>query len=124
MASDRKLLQEVAKLRLDEAKLLMRERLFSGAYYVAGYAVECALKAKIATQFKANEIPDKSLVNNIYTHDLEALLRLSGLQVELETTRQNDPRLYNRWLIVKNWTEQARYTLWTEDKAGAMMDGR
>jgi len=65
MASDQKLLQELAKLRLDEAKLLAREKRFSGAYYLAGYAIECALKALIAAQFRQNEIPDKNLVDKV-----------------------------------------------------------
>jgi len=123
MASERALLQHLAKLRLEEAKLLAREKQFSGAYYVAGYAIECALKARIAAQFRGNEIPDKNLVNKVYTHDLADLLRLAGLEAELETARQSDSEVDRRWSIVKNWTEQARYSLWTEDQATGIIDG-
>jgi hypothetical protein len=123
MPSERTLLQQLAKLRLDEAKILARESQFSGAYYVAGYAIECALKARIAAQFRKDEIPDKNLVNKVYTHDLADLLRLAGLEAELETARQNDAEFDRRWSIVKNWTEQARYSLWTEDQAAAIIDG-
>jgi hypothetical protein len=70
MASDRAHLQRLAELRLAEAKILAQERQSSGAYYIAGYAIECALKARIAAQFRENEISDKNLVNRIYTHDL------------------------------------------------------
>jgi HEPN domain-containing protein len=121
MASERTLLRQLAKLRLDEAKLLAREKQFSGAYYVAGYAIECALKAIIAALFRENEIPDKNLVNKIYTHDLAALLSLAGLDTSLER-EQTDPELDRRWSIVKNWTEQARYTIWTEEQATAIID--
>jgi HEPN domain-containing protein len=123
MATDRTLLQQLAKIRLDEAKLLAREKHFSGAYYLAGYAIECALKARIAALFRENEIPDKNLVNKIYTHDLAALLGLAELERPLETGRQSDPNLDRRWSIVKNWTEQARYAVWTEEQAAAILDG-
>ena len=123
MASDRTPLQQLAQLRLGEAKLLLREKQFSGAYYIAGYAVECALKACIAAQFRENQIPDKNFVNRVYTHDLAELLRLAILETKLETARQSDSELDRRWSIVKNWTEQARYSLWTEDQAAAIIDG-
>ena len=122
MASERALLQQLAGLRLEEAKALARQRQFSGAYYLAGYAIECALKARIAAQFRANEIPDKSLVNKIYTHDLAELLRLAGLEAELETGRQADSDLDRRWSITKSWNEQARYSVWTEEQALAIID--
>ncbi len=38
-------LQRLAKDRLLDAKALFAARRWSGAYYLAGYAVECALKA-------------------------------------------------------------------------------
>jgi HEPN domain-containing protein len=122
MASERTLLRQLAKLRLDEAKLLAREKLFSGAYYIAGYAIECALKARIAALFRENEIPDRNLVNKVYTHDLAALLSLAELEKPLEMERQTDPELNRRWSIIKNWTEQARYALWTEEQATAIID--
>ena len=45
---DRKDLQELSKVRLREATALLNLGLFDGAYYLAGYSVECALKACIA----------------------------------------------------------------------------
>ncbi len=122
MANERSLLQQISKLRLDEAKLLAREKQFSGAYYIAGYAIECALKALIAAQFRENEIPDRKFVNDVYTHDLGKLLGLAGLEEELTTARQRDPELDQRWSIVKNWDEKSRYSLWTAEQAAAMID--
>jgi hypothetical protein len=58
MATDRPLFRQLAETRLREAKLLFQDREFSGAYYLAGYTVECALKAIIAGKFRADEIPD------------------------------------------------------------------
>ena len=41
--------QRLADVRIDEAGVLLAAGRWSGAYYLAGYAVECALKACIAT---------------------------------------------------------------------------
>ena len=93
-----------------------------GAYYVAGYAIELAFKAAIASQFRENEIPDKTLVNNVYTHNLVSLLKLAGLEKPLELDCQKDPELERRWSIVKNWSEEARYAIWTEEQTRAIID--
>lgn len=122
MANERALFQQLARLRLDEAKLLFQHKLACGAYYLAGYAIECALKARIAAQFRGNEIPDKTLVNKVYTHDLPDLLRLAGLEADLDSARRADSDLDRRWSIVKNWSEQARYGIWTEPQAAAIID--
>jgi HEPN domain-containing protein len=121
MATERTLLQQLAIHRLDEAKLLLREREPSGAYYLAGYAIECALKALIAAQFREHEIPDKSLIDKIYTHNLPALLGLTGIAEPFEAAREADPELDRKWSIVKSWSEQARYSVWTEAQALAMI---
>jgi HEPN domain-containing protein len=122
MAADRAHFQRLAELRLAEAKILAREGQSSGAYYIAGYAVECALKARIAAQFRENEIPDKNLVDRIYTHDLAELLRLAGLEAELDVARKNDAAPNRRWSVIKNWNEQSRYGFWTDEQAEAMVD--
>ena len=54
--SDFRILSET---RLEEARLLLKGRRHLGAYYLAGYAVECALKACIAKQRKRFEFPPK-----------------------------------------------------------------
>jgi len=94
----------------------------SGAYYLAGYAIECALKAKIACQFRENEIPDRAFVNSVYTHELTALLRLAGLESELDDAIAKDADLGQRWTVVKGWSENARYSIWTSDDASSMID--
>lgn len=93
-----------------------------GAYYLAGYALECALKARIASRFREDEIPDRALVNSIYTHELTTLFRLAGLESELEDAIELDVELGRRWAIVKKWSEQTRYAIWTDDDASGMID--
>jgi HEPN domain-containing protein len=122
MSQDRATFQQLAELRLAEARLLLENGLASGAYYLAGYAIECALKAIIATDFRADEIPDLKYVRDIHTHDLSALLRFAELEEQLEAEKKNKPELYDCWTTVKTWSETARYKVWTEADASAILD--
>jgi HEPN domain-containing protein len=101
--------QRLARLRVKEAKTLLDNQCYEGAYYLSGYAVECAFKACIAKRIKRYEFPDKKLVNEIYTHDLSKLLSVSGLELEHRRESAADPNFESNWAIVKQWSEQARY---------------
>jgi hypothetical protein len=105
-------LQRLAEIRLEDAILLLQNKKTSSAYYLAGYAVELALKACAAKLFQNNAIPDKNLVNALYTHSLENLMATSGLLPELKTTIKNDPVFGANWGIVTKWTESSRYEFW------------
>lgn len=62
--------QELARVRLREAGALLRARHYDGAYYLAGYAVECALKACLARKVRRHEFPPKvGCVSQMYDHD-------------------------------------------------------
>jgi HEPN domain-containing protein len=122
MSQDRATFQQLAETRLAEAKLLHEQGLHSGAYYLAGYAIECALKAKIAADFRENEIPELKRVQSIYTHDLSALLGLAVLKEDLDAEKELHPELYQRWGIARAWSENARYKVWTEADASAILD--
>jgi hypothetical protein len=63
-------LQKLSRMRVKEAKALLDAGQSCGAYYLTGYAVECALKACIAKQVRRNDFPDKRTVTESYTHDL------------------------------------------------------
>lgn len=103
-------LQRIARLRVKEAKVLLENGYFSGAYYLLGYAVECALKACIAKQIKRYDFPDRKLVSDSYSHELEKLLSVSGLKSELQKEIQNNPNLEVNWAIVKDWSVESRYS--------------
>jgi HEPN domain-containing protein len=102
-------LQAVAAMRIDEAKTLLDAGHFSGAYYLVGYSVECALKACVARQVRRGDFPDKRLANEAFTHDLEKLVAVAGLKQGLETDRRANPSLEVNWAIVKDWTVETRY---------------
>jgi hypothetical protein len=90
-----------------------------GGYYLAGYAVECAIKACIAKQFQEFEFPDKAKVLDSYSHDYLKLFRVAGLDV-LEETRRRSAFKWS-WGIVKDWNEATRYLLVGEDRAREMV---
>lgn len=70
-------------------KSCLRNRRHSAAYYVAGYVVECALKACLAKKARRHEFPPKpdEVRKSYYTHDLQDLAKASGLLVEFEKGR-------------------------------------
>lgn len=97
--------------RRREAAALLRADLFPGAYYLAGYAVECALKACIARQVGRYEFPDKKLAQEAWTHDLQRLTQLAGVAPDLTKDTKTNPALQLNWAIVKDWSEATRYDL-------------
>jgi HEPN domain-containing protein len=102
-------LQRVTRLRVQEAHTLLMDGRFPGAYYLMGYAVECALKACVAKQTRRYDFPDKKLANDVYTHDLEKLLQVAELTRVFEADRRASLELELSWAIVKDWSEGARY---------------
>ncbi|MDQ3754076.1 MAG: HEPN domain-containing protein [Acidobacteriota bacterium] len=93
-----------------EAKILFANGHYEGAYYLLGYAVECAFKACIAKRMKRFDIPDRKLVNDLYTHDLNKLLAVAELKPEYDKVSKANPDFELNWTIVKDWSEQSRYT--------------
>jgi len=106
---NRKDLQALANLRLREAQALFKAREFSGAYYLAGYAVECALKACIAKQVKRHDFPDKKSMNDAHTHDLEKLSGLANLESSRLALAQANENFRKNWDIITSWSEASRY---------------
>ena len=109
--------QRLSDLRLKEAKALVVAGFSEGAYYLAGYAIECALKACIAKRTREHDFPEKKLVNDSHTHDLGKLLDLAGLKDALARVIGNDRRLETNWETVCGWSEQSRYDLFEGDES-------
>ena len=119
---NRKDFQELSKIRLREAQALLDLELYDGAYYLAGYAVECALKACIAKGTQRYEFPDKKRVDSSHTHNLRELVRLADLEdARKEASRASEKfRLY--WDIVEAWSEQSRYQRLNPDSARSLLN--
>ncbi len=109
VATTRADFEKLIVLRLEEAKLLIDQRQdWDGAYYLAGYAVEFALKIRIIAQMiQSNSFPNKKLVDSYYKHDLTLLQKAAGLEDEMN----NDPLVSLQWNVVKDWSEQSRYEI-------------
>lgn len=102
--------QRLADWRAKEAGVLARNGCEQGAYYLAGYAVECALKACIAKKTKRHEFPPKKeYVDQVYSHKLETLLDFAELKKQLEDEMKKNHALAENWLVVKEWNESKRY---------------
>jgi hypothetical protein len=113
-------LQKLADMRIDEAKALLDQGKWSGAYYLAGYAVECGLKACIANLLKSETFPEKAFSDKCYIHDLAKLVALSGLKGQLDADTAADAGLFGNWGTVFTWSEQSRYDEKDEKAARAL----
>jgi HEPN domain-containing protein len=98
--------QNLSAVRIREAKALARLRLYDGAYYLGGLAVECALKSSIARMTQRYEFPDRGRANSVYTHNLEGLLKLAGLD---HTLKAAEPAVQDAWARTKSWNVETRY---------------
>ena len=115
-------LQTLANERLAEAKILLDAGKWSGAYYLAGYAVECGLKACIANLLKSEIFPEKDFSDKCYIHDLEKLVVLAGLKTKLDTDVTANANLDGYWDIVRAWKETSRYEQKSQADAQALYD--
>lgn len=103
-------LQDLAELRIREAKILLDAGSYPGAFYLAGYSIECALKACIAKATKEHDFPDKpEQIRQIYSHDLKKLLSLAKLEDTFENDMKSNSDLRAYWNSVVNWNEEKRY---------------
>ncbi len=95
--------QKLAEARLLDAKALFGAGRFDAAHYLAGYVVECALKACISKLTREHDFPPKD-TRVLYQHDLESLVKVSGIaELFLED---------GYWEVVKEWKPGAiRYEL-------------
>lgn len=120
MTLSRNDLRNIAQVKLDDAVLLFDHGRYSNSYYLFGYAAEIALKTRIATVFLPETIPDKKFVNDVYSHDLDKLVRLAGLDGLLKVEREQSPAFEAYWSTVSDWSEDKRYDIIDVFRATAM----
>ena len=100
-------LEALVDIRVKEAKVLLDNYCYEGAYYVLGYAIECAIKVCIAKQVKEHDFPDKQLAIASYTHRLSDLLGVAGLKQKLQEKEETDEEFKLNWAVTKDWSEDA-----------------
>ena len=104
-------LQHLANLRLREASVLLDAGCFEGSYYLAGYAIECGMKACFAKKTGQYDFPNRRAVDQIYKHDPTELISAAGLGEEWQKELQSTKAFNENWAVVKQWSEQKRYAV-------------
>ena len=101
-------LRSIAQARLEDAQVLLASDRHDGAIYLSGYAVEIALKARICETLHWAGYPSTSSEFRDYqtfrTHNLDVLLRLSGIENEILTDALAE------WSAVAYWDPEVRYS--------------
>lgn len=124
----RSTLQKLTHQRLVDAAILLTANQPDTAFYLAGYTIECALKAAVCRTLDQDDFyqPDRNNKGGRYvqdrvfrefkTHNYSDLLVLSGLSAKFDEARLVDSQLDSAWLIVgrNRWSEQNRYELGTK----------
>lgn len=100
-------LEVLAQARFDDAEILFAANRYDGAIYLCGYAVELALKARICRTLNWPDFPETRGefrdFQSFRTHDLNVLLRLSGINAQIRS------RYHAEWSIVAVWQPELRY---------------
>ncbi|MBA3312233.1 MAG: DNA-binding protein [Planctomycetaceae bacterium] len=95
-------------MRLEEAKALLEAEQWPGAYHLTGLAVECALKAWISRQTRANTFPLRD-GGKLYVHEAEKLVAQGGLTIHLQSEKAANPPFAIKWALVAQWSVDSRY---------------
>lgn len=106
---------KASKHRREDAQTLHDGGRWRGAMYVAGYAVECLLKAKLMKQYGCHHLNDledelrrRGLMSEqatVYTHQLEHLLEWTQTIDRLRLSA----RLWRTFNLVNRWLPAWRY---------------
>jgi len=103
--SDINKFSRVAKQRLTEAQILLKNELWAAAIYLAGYAIECSLKALLISLTPAGARPTivKSLKDD-FGHNLRRL------RAGVVSKKVNIPEnVASALLFASSWSPDLRY---------------
>jgi HEPN domain-containing protein len=112
--------QQLAERWLVDAKALLDAHRWDAAYYLAGYAVEFGLKSCVLKRLAAEAeviFEEKRFSEKCWTHSLEELVKLAGLEDTRKADTDANPALARNWLTVKDWSEGSRYQTVSHHKA-------
>jgi HEPN domain len=100
-------LRAIGRARLRDAQVLLGAKRYDGAAYLCGYAVELTLKARMCRTLKWSGFPATANefkgLQSMKTHDLNLLLRLSGIESRVEAMHLTE------WSAVMDWSPEWRY---------------
>lgn len=142
-------LRQLAEERILDAAALIAEGRWSYAYYTAGYAVECALKACVlARMVETGWIfsEPKVRIEEVFTHSFDKLVKIAGLHDELNDRLKASaaaapaagataasaagapvagpgPAFAGFWGVVSRWDVASRYATTSEADARDLYAG-
>jgi hypothetical protein len=92
-------LRQLAEDRIEDARILLAAGRWSGAYYLAGYALECGLKACIMARVEKTGVifQDKKVPEKCYIPDPEKLVELADLKPDLDAATATNATLSGNW---------------------------
>lgn len=106
---------DASRIRYQDAKSLQKSGRWSGAIYLAGYAIECSLKALICYEERKTNIKDTKMfkergIQGAALHNLGALYEASR-ELDLILRLDRTGKLKSAWGTVVNlWNmEELRY---------------
>jgi len=109
--------QRLADEWIVDAEALLNAGRWSAAFYLAGYAVECALKACVLAYVAKNPdiiFKEKRFSDSCWTHDVESLLRLADLGNARDAQSTVSAAFGLNWQTAKDWDPEIRYLGATE----------
>jgi hypothetical protein len=106
-SSDARLYYRCVLRRCEEAEVLLRADYTTGAVYLAGYGIECILKALVLTAVSAGDRPDTlRSFRGTKAHEYEWLR-----SVYLTNGGPRFPReITQHFTLVSDWSTDLRYT--------------
>lgn len=103
----------LALSRLKEARVLFNNGLYDGAFYLAGYSLESAFKARICKILDSDYPQGRQEYGSFLTHNYVILLKLAGLSRKLDIDKYANITLANNWSLLttvsSGWSETLRY---------------
>ena len=70
----------------------------------------------------AHDYPDKHLANKSYTHNLETLHQVAGLEAAFKAEVTANAAFARNWIVVKDWNAESRYERHSHAKAQKIID--
>lgn len=119
----------MAQERIKDAKALIDGGRWEFTYYVAGYAVECALKSCVlARMIHTGWVFNESVKNvaDCRTHDFQKLVGIAGilgdLNARLKESAISSDGFVDNWQTVVAWTTTSRYEAKSQAEARKLYD--
>jgi hypothetical protein len=117
-------LQQLAINRVDDAQALLDAKRWSAAYYIAGYAAECALKACILARVERTGVifDEREFPKRCWTHNVLDLVEAADIRADLDSGSAANPKFGANWQTVKDWNETSRYKQHGEIEARKLLE--